>query len=194
MEKYNLNEKIEYLRKVGGICKAALSKSMDSLPLDVDTLKNMVNFFQQIEEDLVTLIMLKHSPGDGTMKDTFRLDTLNVQMGYVKSIIKNLTEMGAAASGAPKRDLERQARVWQEVEKNLVALKAWVSPLPPPTPGQEGAALSDSDLVSFGKYLLSETRRTSILMAHPDAISSLDEAEVLGEVYHADIENWRASV
>lgn len=44
------------------------------------------------------------------------------------------------------------------------------------------------DLISFGKYLLSEERTNRIVQATPEG---LDHSERLKEVYHADIENWK---
>jgi hypothetical protein len=46
----------------------------------------------------------------------------------------------------------------------------------------------EKDLVSFGEYLLSEERVKRIKdNANPD----LDLFDQLGQVYHADLENWK---
>jgi hypothetical protein len=47
----------------------------------------------------------------------------------------------------------------------------------------------EEQLVSFGKYLLSEERTQLIKLAHPDPA----ELELqLKEVHDADIQNWKA--
>lgn len=51
------------------------------------------------------------------------------------------------------------------------------------------SSYSEADLISFGKYLLSYNRKLSILGS---PIKGLQE-DVLAEVYHADIENWKDS-
>lgn len=45
------------------------------------------------------------------------------------------------------------------------------------------------DLISFGKYLLSKERTDLIVQSTPEG---LDVNDRLKEVYHADIENWKA--
>lgn len=47
----------------------------------------------------------------------------------------------------------------------------------------------ESDLVSFGKYLLSKDRLERIMTT--DTGNSHELLERLGEVYHADLENWK---
>ena len=46
------------------------------------------------------------------------------------------------------------------------------------------------DLVSFGKYLLSEKRINRIAAGHKEG-DSVSLEERLKEVYHADTENWK---
>ncbi len=49
----------------------------------------------------------------------------------------------------------------------------------------------EKDLVSFGKYLLS-LERTERITSNHDAGDSVSLSERLSEVYHADLENWKA--
>lgn len=44
------------------------------------------------------------------------------------------------------------------------------------------------DMISFGKYLLSDERKESF-KKHPE-LKSLNIKERLSEVHHADVENW----
>lgn len=46
------------------------------------------------------------------------------------------------------------------------------------------------DMVSFGRYLLSEERTNRIKSAHDEGDPCPIE-ERLREVYHADVENWK---
>ena len=55
------------------------------------------------------------------------------------------------------------------------------------------------DLVSFGSYLLSEKRKSRFAESYKEAKRSgmknpLPPEEALTEVYHSDIENWKASL
>lgn len=45
------------------------------------------------------------------------------------------------------------------------------------------------DMVSFGRYLLSE-ERTKLIKTNPPTGKSLSVEERLREVYHTDYENW----
>lgn len=50
----------------------------------------------------------------------------------------------------------------------------------------------ESDLVSFGKYLLSEKR--DALIINNQEFENLEQLkERLKQVYHADLENWKES-
>ena len=48
---------------------------------------------------------------------------------------------------------------------------------------------NEGDLVSFGKYLLSDVR-TERIINHPNAAQMLPAKERLKEVHHADVSNW----
>jgi len=49
---------------------------------------------------------------------------------------------------------------------------------------------NESDLVSFGEYLLSK-ERTDLILSNYKEGDSVSKEERLSQVYHADIENWR---
>lgn len=50
---------------------------------------------------------------------------------------------------------------------------------------------NSKDLVSFGKYLLSEERKESLEQTSIEDVKALPSEERLREVYHADIQNWK---
>lgn len=50
------------------------------------------------------------------------------------------------------------------------------------------------DLVSFGKYLLSDERKKSFSDYHASGEDNIPLEERLKEVYHADVENFLESI
>jgi hypothetical protein len=53
-------------------------------------------------------------------------------------------------------------------------------------------AIDDADLISFGNYLLSD-ERTRRKLSGVDIESKISNDDLLGEVSHADVANWKAS-